>query len=100
MVMLDLERATAICSDPVVAMDSDGGVVKEAAIDSDQVTAAWYSSKIILVHVCKNLASRNFEGIIPFPGFVGLKSPTFRREPALDGSGVEASKERIVEEQD
>jgi hypothetical protein len=39
MVMLDLERATVICSDPVVAMDSDGGAVKEAAIDSDQVTA-------------------------------------------------------------
>ncbi len=55
----------------------------------------------ILVHVCKNLASRNFEGIIPFPcSFVGLKSATFLREPALDGSGVEARKERIVEEQD
>ncbi len=37
MVALDLERETAICSDRVVAMDSDGGAVKEAVIDSDQV---------------------------------------------------------------
>ena len=43
--------------------------------------------------------SRNFEGILPFLcGFVGLKSATFLREPALDGSSVEASKERVVEQ--
>ncbi len=39
MVALDLERATAICSDWEVAMDSDGFAVKEKVIDSDQVTA-------------------------------------------------------------
>ena len=55
----------------------------------------------ILVHVCENLASRNFEGILPFLcGFVGLKSATFLRESALDGSRVEATKERIVEQQE
>ncbi len=54
----------------------------------------------ILVHVCENLASRNFEGILPFPcRFVGLKSATFLPEPALDGSRVEASNERIFVEQ-
>ncbi len=39
MVVLDVERATAVCSVRVVAMDSDGYAVKEAVIDSDQVTA-------------------------------------------------------------
>jgi hypothetical protein len=54
----------------------------------------------ILIH-CENLASRNFEGVLPFLcSFVALKSATFLREPALDGSRVEASKERIVEQQE
>ena len=51
----------------------------------------------ILVHVCENLASRNFEGILPFLcGFVGLKSATFLREPALDGSRVEKAKNFLM----
>ena len=58
----------------------------------------------ILIHLCENLASRNFEGVLPFLcSFVALKSATFLREPALDGSRVEASKlskERIVEQQE
>jgi hypothetical protein len=39
MVVLDLERATAICSDLVVAMDSDRYAVKVVVIDSDQMMA-------------------------------------------------------------
>ena len=55
----------------------------------------------ILVHICENLASRNFEGILPFlRSFVRIKSATFLREPALGGSRVEASKERIAEQQE
>ncbi len=37
--VLGLERATVICSDWVVAMNSDGFAVKAVVIDSDQVMA-------------------------------------------------------------